>query len=575
MNDTLAKCQAKKRSRAKSAYVSHLDDIEMPAKISEKMSDSSEVINLDELPDAKEKTEPRVHRVATHDVLYNMIKSDATKALEQRLIKKKPDISGIACNSKTIQISNGQLSDVRGPIGLLDKSTKSIANTGVMHIARIQSQNAAIASLPIKDKARKLKESIETKEYVLNCLENGDEKPVIAPFNNLDGVRRTYSRSKSVSAKSQMHFKIGNLAKTQKFKKISRRPIDINHDQDWQAFTNIMLTNVAHSDSSGKNTPSDNANSSRATSPTDIEQVLTWNTSKTYAQLPSSQVIFQKNEFNMLEMDGLAMTKIRAMTSRKSQHKHFPQFEPAMACGHPDFAGCFDAIVQRLNNGNPNISCKINEKKPHQYFSTEFKEIIGALVQKKNNDCQAIKTVDIIEALRETNMFDRTKNSSHFSWDRFIEYYNKKSAKDAQMQLAPAELFINAIPKTPNTFEIGQKLEAIDPQNSNFFCVCTIVEKSGYRLKLRFDGYPPIYDFWVNADSLNIFPAGWCSRTGNISGMTFLRFFFRFCFFFLRRKECWKFVDFSLFVHFKKMFSIDFFFSTFSRSRTGGESPFY
>lgn len=516
MNDML--CQAKKRSRAKSAYVPHIDDIEVPAKISAK-SDSLEIINLDELPEKTNKTEkversePRVHRVSTHNVLYNMIKSDATKVLEQRLLKKT-EIGGIASSSKTIQISNGQLSDVRGPIGLLDKP---IANTGVMHIARIQSQNAAIASLPTKDKARKLKESIESKEYVLNCLANGEEKQVNMPFNQLDGIRRTYSRSKSFGAKSQMHFKIGNLAKPLKLKKATRRPIDINHDQDWQALTNIMLTNVANSDSSGKNTPSEHANSSRATTPTDIEQVLTWNTSKMYAQLPTSQVIFQKNEFGMLEMDGLAMTKMKAMvSSRKNQHnKHFPQFEPSMACGHPNFAACFDAIVQRLNSGNPNISSKVNEKKPHQYFSTEFKEIIGALVQKKNNDCQAIKTADIVEALRETNMFDRTKNSSHFSWTRFIEYYNKKSAKDATMQLAPAELFVNAIPKTPNTFEIGQKLEAIDPQNSNFFCVCTIVEKSGYRLKLRFDGYPTIYDFWVNADSLNIFPAGWCSRTGS------------------------------------------------------------
>lgn len=215
----------------------------------------------------------------------------------------------------------------------------------------------------------------------------------------------------------------------------------------------------------------------------------------------------------MVEIDGLAMTKIKALRSHKSD-KNFPQVEPSMACGHPDSAGCFDSIVQRLNSGNPNISCNINGKKPHQFFSTEFKEIIGALVQRKNNNCQTIHNTEIVEALFETNMYDRTKDSSHFSWSRFIDYFNKKCAIDDQIQLAPTDLFVNVLPKSSNYFEIGQKLEAIDPNNSSLFCVCSIVDKCGYRLKIRFDGYPATHDFWVNADSNNIFPAGWCSKTG-------------------------------------------------------------
>lgn len=509
------KCQkVQKRSRAKSAYIGDrtLIEGEEPKFSRTKSNESLEIINLDNLPEKGEKSaETRVYRTATeHDALYNMIRSDAEKHLQaKRVLEKKQDVKtyGIASSSKNVQISNGQLSDTNGPIRLLDKSTKHISKTSVMHIAKsIQSQNAAIASLPHKDKVRKLKESIESTETVLNLLENGDERQ----------IKRTYSRSKSLSAKSRIHFKIGNLNNQTKLKKIVRKPIRaINHDQDWQAFTETLSSTVKPGQiSGGKSTPN-NENRSRGQSPTEIEQVLSWNTNKTLGQLPNSQLIFQRNEFDMTEMDVLAMTKIKAMRQHKNDYKNFPQLEPSMACGHSDPAACFDAIIQRLNSGHSNISCKVNEKKPHQYFSIEFKQIVGALVQNKNNNCCSITADDIKEALRETNMYDRTKNSNHFSWSRYIEYYNKKYSAAKRIQLAPAELFASAIPRTPNTFEIGQKLEAIDiTQNCSLFCVCTIVDKCGYRIKLRFDGYSAVHDFWVNADSVNIFPAGWCSKTG-------------------------------------------------------------
>ena len=36
----------------------------------------------------------------------------------------------------------------------------------------------------------------------------------------------------------------------------------------------------------------------------------------------------------------------------------------------------------------------------------------------------------------------------------------------------------------------------------------------GYRMRVHFDGYPENYDFWINADSMNIFPAGWSEKNG-------------------------------------------------------------
>lgn len=38
---------------------------------------------------------------------------------------------------------------------------------------------------------------------------------------------------------------------------------------------------------------------------------------------------------------------------------------------------------------------------------------------------------------------------------------------------------------------------------------------TGYRIRLHFDGYPENYDFWVNADSMDIFPVGWSEKNGH------------------------------------------------------------
>lgn len=81
-------------------------------------------------------------------------------------------------------------------------------------------------------------------------------------------------------------------------------------------------------------------------------------------------------------------------------------------------------------------------------------------------------------------------------------------------QAAPDSLFINPFPSSPNLFEVGMKMEAIDPEHSSLFCVCTVVEKLGYRIRLTFDGYNDKFSFWRNADSMDIFPPGWCAKTG-------------------------------------------------------------
>lgn len=94
-----------------------------------------------------------------------------------------------------------------------------------------------------------------------------------------------------------------------------------------------------------------------------------------------------------------------------------------------------------------------------------------------------------------------------FNWETYL--------KSTNSQAAPVNLFINPFPSSKNQFEVNMKVEAIDPFNASVFCVCSIVEILGYRIRLHFDGYPAKYDFWKNADSLDIFPPGWCARNGH------------------------------------------------------------
>ncbi|XP_060856488.1 uncharacterized protein LOC132934225 [Metopolophium dirhodum] len=77
---------------------------------------------------------------------------------------------------------------------------------------------------------------------------------------------------------------------------------------------------------------------------------------------------------------------------------------------------------------------------------------------------------------------------------------------------APKKLFDNPFPHDSNPFKVGQRLEGIDPEHEALFCVMTVIEVVGYRIKLNFDGYPDIYNFWVNANCPDLFYPRWCEQ---------------------------------------------------------------
>nr|XP_006811109.1 PREDICTED: lethal(3)malignant brain tumor-like protein 3-like [Saccoglossus kowalevskii] len=85
-----------------------------------------------------------------------------------------------------------------------------------------------------------------------------------------------------------------------------------------------------------------------------------------------------------------------------------------------------------------------------------------------------------------------------FSWSTYIE--------QEKAIIAPTKLFkeVSPFPCSKNGFKQGMKLEGIDPKHPSMFCVLSVAETRGYRVRLHFDGYSECYDFWVNADSPDI-----------------------------------------------------------------------
>ncbi|XP_031236515.1 lethal(3)malignant brain tumor-like protein 3 isoform X2 [Mastomys coucha] len=101
------------------------------------------------------------------------------------------------------------------------------------------------------------------------------------------------------------------------------------------------------------------------------------------------------------------------------------------------------------------------------------------------------------------------KGKKTWCWTSYLE--------EEKAVAVPTKLFKEhqSFPYNKNGFKVGMKLEGVDPEHQAVYCVLTVAEVCGYRIKLHFDGYSDCYDFWVNADALDIHPVGWCEKTGH------------------------------------------------------------
>ncbi|KAM9773113.1 lethal(3)malignant brain tumor-like protein 2 isoform 2-T2 [Syngnathus typhle] len=91
-----------------------------------------------------------------------------------------------------------------------------------------------------------------------------------------------------------------------------------------------------------------------------------------------------------------------------------------------------------------------------------------------------------------------------FNWEDYLEQTNSKAA--------PPHLFNTDYPGhgfTPNV-----KLEAVDLMEPRLVCVATVKRCVGRLLLIHFDGWDDDFDQWVDHESPDIYPIGWCELTG-------------------------------------------------------------
>ncbi|XP_025024712.1 lethal(3)malignant brain tumor-like protein 1 [Python bivittatus] len=102
-----------------------------------------------------------------------------------------------------------------------------------------------------------------------------------------------------------------------------------------------------------------------------------------------------------------------------------------------------------------------------------------------------------------------SEKAESWTWASYLE--------EQKATAAPLNLFQEhqLVTQNKNGFKVGMKLEGIDPQHPSMYFILTVAEVCGYRMRLHFDGYSECHDFWLNADSPNIHPAGWFEKTGH------------------------------------------------------------
>ncbi|CAF3053354.1 unnamed protein product [Rotaria sp. Silwood2] len=100
---------------------------------------------------------------------------------------------------------------------------------------------------------------------------------------------------------------------------------------------------------------------------------------------------------------------------------------------------------------------------------------------------------------------DSPKDEEH-DWDTYLIETNSEAA--------PACNFKQSFIPPKNEFNMGEKLESIDPRNQDSWCIGTIIDKDGPRIRIRLDGTDDRNDFWRLVDSTDIRCCGTTVKLG-------------------------------------------------------------
>ncbi|KAM3961851.1 lethal (3) malignant brain tumor [Aphomia sociella] len=265
------------------------------------------------------------------------------------------------------------------------------------------------------------------------------------------------------------------------------------------------------------------------------------------ALLEGSTLQFQTNEFGLIDLiDNGDQEEVLANPSAKYHTPLKQRIERSVrdkkptspedmyrcdGCGchgmaadfiNPNFCSstCQNEVQKVLQKKKDKEKAEITKKKNKMKKLFMRKQLSDSDILQENKDDKIIlkhydstpaenqgDVLKLNEDLIENEKYPWMCGKNGFSWMRYLDICKAKAA--------PVKLFKDPFPyQTRNGFKVGMRLEAIDPQHPSLFCVVSVGEVQGFRMRLHFDGYPDLHDYWVNSDSIDIFPPGWCEKNG-------------------------------------------------------------
>lgn len=99
----------------------------------------------------------------------------------------------------------------------------------------------------------------------------------------------------------------------------------------------------------------------------------------------------------------------------------------------------------------------------------------------------------------------RGYENDRFDWNTYL--------LDTESIPAETHLFLRDMPM--HGFKVGMKLECADLMDPRLVCVATIAKVVGRLLKVHFDGWEDEYDQWLDCESPDVYPVGWCVLVGH------------------------------------------------------------
>ncbi|XP_063359959.1 uncharacterized protein LOC134649174 [Cydia amplana] len=249
---------------------------------------------------------------------------------------------------------------------------------------------------------------------------------------------------------------------------------------------------------------------------------LFWNNG--IAQLHGSTLQFQTNEFGLIDLiDGSDPEELPLPPSAKyhtplkqrlerPREKKPTSPEDLYRC---DGCGCHGMAAEFITPNFCSLTCqsdvqKVTQKKRDRERAelTRRRNKMKKLLMRKQHDEPMDEPAKPDDEKLSDDVIDEKYpwmcGKNGFSWMRYLDFCKAKAA--------PVKLFKDPFPYNRNGFKVGMRMEAIDPQRASVWAVVSVAEVQGYRLRLHFDSYPDLHDYWVNADCGDMFPAGWCER---------------------------------------------------------------